>query len=162
MILRASPAIPLFSDPTRPSDLKIAFGADVAVDAFTTLGAFSRIGFSVKAVYVAGWVKTALLKPRSPNGGSGSFFGTSGVGIGQSTVTPLARVACTADVPLVAEVAGERATIGVALAQTPIDLLDRAEPFSRIAIRNRNILVTHDTGLLARASDLAPCATLPP
>lgn len=159
-LLRAGGTVAVFSDPSRPADVQLVLTENAFPQVFATSGAFSRIGLQMSQVYVAGWVRTTNL--------GDVWYGSQGRlgGFGRSGIVPrvfkaLRTVECPADLPLVAEAVGERATIGHVLAGTRIEIVDESLPFSRVWIVNRDIHPTMSATLFARASDLATCRTAP-
>jgi len=159
-LLSVGRKIEVFSDPTRPAEVKLMFAEDTFAQSFKTLGAYSSIGVAIGDLFVAGWVKTAHLK--EARGGPESGVGGGGFGMIGARIKPLMTVTCAADVPIAVEVDGERATVGYILAPTPIEIRDRGEPFTHIQVKNRNIHVDGNARLLARASDLLACRKLEP
>jgi hypothetical protein len=155
-VLRAG-STEVFGDPSRPADVKLVLPQRAFVQVFATSGAFSRIGVQHDQVYVAGWIRTSNLG-ETWSGGSGTLGGIGGVGIGQGRPHSLRKVACPADVPLVVDVSGERATVGHVMTGTPIDVTVDGDDFSRVRIENRNILP--ESAFLLRTSDLRGCHTL--
>jgi hypothetical protein len=153
--------IEVFHDPSRPADIKLVLTEKAFAQSFATSGAFSRIGLPHPEVYVAGWVRTASLGESWGSGGA-TLGGGGGVGIVSGRFPSSRRVACPADVPVIAEVAGERATVGHILAGTPIDVADRPGDFSRVQVGSRSVHTADSSSFLARASDLKGCRTLAP
>lgn len=159
-LLRAGGTVAVFNDPSRPADVQLVLTENVFPQVFATSGAFSRIGVALEGVYVAGWVRTTNLGDVW-YGGRGGLGGSGRSGIVPGAPKPLRTVECPADLPLVAEAEGERATIGHALAGTRIEIVDESQPLSRVWIVNRDIYPTLSATLSARASDLTTCRTVP-
>lgn len=157
-LLRGGSAVEVFSDPARPAEVKLVLPHDGHAQSFAVQGGYSRIGIRVGPAFVAGWVKSEHLQWMS--GGGGASSSTSGsVGIGEGKLTPLRQVECSADVPVIAEAGGEKATVGYIVAKTLIDVIDVRGELSRVYVKTRNIHSSPDAVLLARVSDLAACRT---
>lgn len=157
-VVRAGRVLEIFADPGHPADAKLILADDLLVQAFDSSGAFSRIGGSFGEVFIAGWVRSGQLKDTSGGGGQ------LGVGYGRTRVVSgvlrtLRRVACPADMPLVAEADGERATVGIVLSGTSIDVVDEAEPLSQIQTLEREIQPHVSSRFLVPTSDLRACRT---
>lgn len=148
--------IDVHSDPARPADARLFLSETTAANAFSRGGPFVRIGVLVDQIYVAGWVRSSVVL--SSDGGVGTFgVGYGTVGIGETVRKPLLKVVCPANVPVVAEVLGETATVGLVQAGAVIDVLERRGLFSRVLVLNRGLHVVDAAALLARTSDLAAC-----
>lgn len=151
--------IAISSDPARPAEVKL-FSSDLLVcDAFAQKDGFTRIAVDVDQVFVAGWVRSSLVQGSSGRGSTGGI-GFGYAGIADPARSPLAKVVCPDSVPLVAEVAGETATVGAALPGTTIEILERRGPFSRVFVTSRGVHMLGTAAFLARASDLETCSLL--
>ena len=151
--------IAISSDPARPAEVKLFSGELLVCDAFAQRGGFTRVAVDVDQVFIAGWVRSSLVQGSSGRGSTGGV-GFGSVGIVDMVRSPLAKVVCPESVPLVAEVAGESATVGAVLPGTTIEILERRGPFSRVFVTSRGVHVLGTAALLARASDLAACSLL--
>lgn len=150
----------VFSDPSRPADVRLVIDTNTFAYASATRGAFTRVGMFVQRSFVAGWVRSNnLLDAHGGTGGSGLGFGRRG--IVSTRLTPIRTVRCASDVPLVVEAAGETATVGIAERGQNIDVVEDAHPYSRVQVIERNIHMVRGVRLLARASDLSTCAPVP-
>lgn len=159
-MLRAG-TIEVFSDPARPADITLVLPERAYVASFASSGAFSRILLQRDQVFVAGWVRTSNLV-EDWSGGGGTMSGIGGVGIGSGHFRSTRKVICAADVPVVAEAAGERATVGHVLSGAPIDVADEPGGFARVRVANRFIHAADASSFLVRTADLKGCRTLGP
>jgi hypothetical protein len=149
----------VFSDPARPSEVQIALAPGTWVQSYASQGAFTRIGVYVGSTYVAGWVRTARLKPLQSQGSPGHASDSVSVsfGIGEGRRKPILQRICPVDVPLVAEAGGERRTVGYVRAQTLIDVIEVKGDFFRIAVKDRDVRPGIEGALLVRGADVEGC-----
>ena len=148
--------IQVHSDPTKPSEARLFLSGAAIAQGLDSLGGFTFITLGLGDSVVAGWVRTVNLSPI--NGGMGnsrSLFSLRGWGEGRRS--PLAKVVCPAMVPVAAEVSWESRTVGLVLAGTVVEILERRGVFSRVFVAAKGIHLLAETVLLARASDLSAC-----
>ncbi|TKD03554.1 hypothetical protein [Polyangium fumosum] len=130
MLLRGGNPINLAVEPAGPAVARLhPPSASTSVRVVETKGKATRIAWTLDEGTVFGWVaSSALEKPSNP-------YRTQGLrGIDRPpNEEPVASFLCSEDVPLVAEVAGERVTVGHVRKGTRVGMLDRAAPYTRIA-----------------------------
>lgn len=156
--LRLGRAIPLSATPGGPpaAELLPADDEDADVTVVGISGGRSRVLWWREDALIVGWVPSAELRPKPSAGGLlGEAFGVGGLGlrgIGEGE----ARV-CAADVPLLAQAGGERATVGAVRAGTAIEVLDRGAPYARVSVDTGGVWIAEGAALYARAAELARC-----
>jgi hypothetical protein len=128
------------------------------VDVFESRGGMSRVSFPISTFVVFGWVKTSDLKPGGPISGYGSGHGRKG--LREPAFVVKERLRCENEVPLVAEVDGERRTVGAIGKNTPIDVLERADDEARVRVWTKGIHAAEGASLLVRAFDISGCAAV--
>lgn len=120
-----------------------------------TAGGMSRISLYVDTLIVFGWVKSSHLKK------PGSITGYGSIGTRARLRDPerpiLERLRCSAEIPLIAEVNGERKLVGSIRENTVIEVLARTKTEARVWVKSLAIHPAEDAELRARASDLSEC-----
>lgn len=161
-LLRMGRAIPLAAAPGAAPAARLlpADDLDAEVRVIEVNGARSRVIWERNDVLVFGWVASADLRP-VPKNLTGQGYGTgSGSGFGRS-VHSIARVVCPADVPVIVEIEGERATVGRVRAGTVIDVMKRGGDHAPIVVQSGRISIPSGASLLAREDHLAACSPAP-
>ncbi len=115
----------------------------------------ARVSVTVDTLVLFGWVSTRDLVPAGSLAGYGTGSGRAGVRDPERSV--LERRVCDEDVPVVAEVAGARATVGTIRRGTSLEVLERAGDLERVWVKARWIHPARGASLLARARDLERC-----
>ncbi|UQA55774.1 hypothetical protein [Polyangium aurulentum] len=151
--------VELSSEPKGKPVARIAVKEARLVDVFESRGGMSRVSFAgADMLIVFGWVKTSDLKPAPILAGYGSGGGRRGPR--EPAVVVKERLRCEKDVPLVAEVEGERRTVGAIGKSTPIDVLERADDAARVRVWTKAIHAAEGASFLVRAFDLSGCTPL--
>jgi len=151
--------VELMSEPKGKPVARIAVKNAMHVDVFESRGGMSRVSFAgAGTLIVFGWVKTSDLKPAGIFAGYGSGGGRRGPR--EPAFDVKERLRCDKEVPLVAEVDGERRTVGAIGKSTPIDVLERADDEARVRVWTKAIHVAEGASFLVRAFDLSGCAPL--
>ncbi|APR88093.1 hypothetical protein A7982_13442 [Minicystis rosea] len=126
-LLTAGKAVPISRTPEGAPIARLRVTtADAGIVVIETRGRRSLVRREASQGVVFGWVAASDVKPL-PKDGVGEALGGGGfglVGVGDSSARPR-TVRCDRIVPLVAEVAGERRTIGSVAAGAVISLLER-------------------------------------
>jgi hypothetical protein len=157
-LLRVGRPIPLSVAPGGPAVAKLhaADDEDAEVSVVGVEGGRSRVLWWRDEALIFGWIPTADLRRGTPANQLGEMFGMGGLGLrGEGEGDPLT---CAADVPLVAEAGGERATVGLVRAGTAIEILERGGPYARVAVDLGATALAEGASLKVRAADLAGCA----
>jgi hypothetical protein len=154
-IIRGGRAIEVFSDPSRPAEIKLLVPQEMFAQVYARQGLFSRIGVHRAEVFIAGWVRSANLR-ETKGSGLGHLLGSRSSGVGSYRRKALRRLVCSSDVPVIAEAGEEKMTVGYIMSGTAFDVLGENGPFSGVQVKDRNIHTT----LLSRASDLKACKKL--
>jgi hypothetical protein len=115
----------------------------------------ARVLVAVDTLVLFGWVSTRDLVPAGDIAGYGTGSGHLGVPDPKRSV--LERRVCAADVPVVAEIAEARATVGTIRKGTVIEVLERGGDLPRVWVKTRWIHPAGGATLRARASDLGRC-----
>lgn len=154
--LRVNTKIPLSKDPKGAplANLLAASDQDADVTIIDVVGSVTRIAWERDEAIVFGWVSSADVSPRT--GAHGWGYGSGSGGFARS-VHAVARVKCGADLPVVVDVSGERATAGLIKAGTAIDVLDQGGEHATVHVRSPRIQVLTGAALLARADRLRDC-----
>ncbi|MDI1480849.1 hypothetical protein [Polyangium sp. y55x31] len=131
MLLREGDPIDLAVEPAGTAVARLRpSSSSSSVRVLETKGKSTRIAWSLDGGTVFGWVASSSLeKPpegRRP-GAEGRMRATPPE---EKTVESLV---CSQDVPLVADVAGERITVGHVRAGTVLGVMERAAPYARVA-----------------------------
>ena len=129
-VLRGGDPIDLAVEPAGPAVARLhPASASTDVRVVETKGKATRIAWSLDEGTVFGWVVSSALE-EPPKGHR--VQGLRGIDRPPDEV-PVASFLCSEDVPLVAEVAGERVTVGHVRKGTRAGMLDRAAPYAHIA-----------------------------
>lgn len=158
-LLRLGRPIPLSVEPGGPpvASLRPEDDDDADVMIVGTAGPRSRVLWWREDALIFGWVPTADLRRKpTPGGELGQGFGFGGLGMLGTGRDP-EEVTCPAELPLVAEVGGKRATVGAARAGSVIEIVARGEPYARVMPELGSVMLAEEAALLARAADLARC-----
>ncbi|MRG96156.1 hypothetical protein [Polyangium spumosum] len=137
---------------------RIAVKEATHVTVFESRGGMSRVSLPVGTLVVFGWVKTSDLKPAGSLSGYGTGSGRRGLRPPEVVVKE--RLRCEHDVPLVAEVEGERRTVGAIGKTTPIEVLERVGDEARVRVWTKAIHAAAGALFLVRAFDLHGCAAV--
>ena len=130
------------------------------VQGYETSGSQRLIQLDLQETMVFGWVSSARLT--EANGGSGT---SSSIGIGRSRrkgPKPAARVICAADLPLIAELKKESATIGVISAGSTIDVIEWGIDRSPVGVDGSAVHPESGVRFLTRTAELEACTPAPP
>lgn len=154
--LRVNKAIQLSKEPkSAPIANLLAENDDQAeVTILDAVGSVTRIAWERDEAIVFGWVSSADVSPRKSAGGWG--YGTGRGSFGRS-VHPVEQVKCGADVKVVVDVSGERATAGLIKAGTLIDVLAQGGDHASVLVRSSRIQLLPGAALLVRAERLRDC-----
>ena len=148
--------IDVFSDLSRPPDVRIADNHDMSVWSFGRRGAFTRVGIWMEPLLVAGWIKTHHLTPtnRGRHTNTWPYAPPSFFDVGFESIR---TVACSSDIALIAEAENERATVGRILAQTPVEILEERGPWLHVVVESPDIHAADTAAFLVRASEMKGC-----
>jgi hypothetical protein len=160
--------VTLFAVPGKQPVAELTVTADgPQVDVIERRGAQAHVMVPVQSlnplddVILVGWIPASLLRPRES--GFGGSWGSGGVPAipAQPRRRDARTVACAREVPLVAELGGERRLVGMLAAEVPIEFVPdgRSEPEDLVDVLARTAGVTLALGarLLAKRSELAGC-----
>ncbi|EYF05370.1 Hypothetical protein CAP_3287 [Chondromyces apiculatus DSM 436] len=156
--LRLGREIPLSVEPGGPvvAALRARNDEDAAVTVVGTRGARVRVLWWREEALVVGWVPGVELRWSAPF--SSVIGDASGTGLlGLLGTAGGERRVCEVDVPLVAQVGEQRATVGVVRAGTRIEVLGRRAGYTRVAVAAGGVWIQEGAQILARTSDLARC-----
>jgi hypothetical protein len=155
--LHAGKTVALSVEPGGAAAAKLTPVADVDVQVLEARGAATRIAYQSRA-WVFGWVSTSDLGAAPAEEPGGRRKGEEGV-MGKPAVppSPLRSVACATDVPLVAEVAGVRATIGRVRATALVQLLGSDAGFAQVRVPSGPIVAASGARWLIAEKDLEGC-----
>jgi hypothetical protein len=134
---------------------------DAEVTIIDAAPAQSRVRWERHRAVVFGWVPSSEVRVPKPGPAIGHGYGTGTGGSFGRSVHPVARVVCPADVTVVAEAEGERATVGSVLQGTTINVMDRGAEEVEVVIRSSGIQIPSPVRLLARADQLKGCPPAP-
>ncbi len=148
--------VELASEPKGKPVARVTVKEATLVRVFESRGGMSRVSFPGGMLVLFGWVKTSDLKPAGPLSGYGSGHGRKG--LKEPAFAVQERLRCASDVPLVAEVEGERRTVGAIGKNKPIEVLERAPDEARVRVWTKGIHAAEGASLLVRAVDVAGCA----
>ncbi|MDI1484479.1 hypothetical protein [Polyangium sp. y55x31] len=150
--------VPISLEPKGKPVARLALSTATHVSVFESRGDMSRISLPVDTLYVFGWVKTSDLKPSRSLTGYGS--GGGGGGMRHPPFVVKERLRCEHDVPLVAELEGERRTVGSIGKNTTLEILDRAEDEARVRVWTKVIHMVESASFLVRTVDISGCSRI--
>jgi hypothetical protein len=158
MLVRAGKVVPLSRTPEAPPVARLRFtGDDASVTLVEKRGRHALVRREEPTAILFGWVATADLHV-PPADSIGDAYGIGDLGL-TGTGAPLATrvVHCDRDIPLVAEMAGERRTIGTVAAGTALSLLDRKGDIIAVVLPDKLAATEPEAHLGVLASHVAGC-----
>ncbi|MDQ3299522.1 MAG: hypothetical protein M3619_23330, partial [Myxococcota bacterium] len=167
-MLRGKQSIPLSLTPTGKPVARLTYKDETPlVDIVERRGAMARIVVLVHSlnpldnVTLVGWVPAAAVGPH--DSGFGGSWGTGGQpATRKRRKDPTApRVTCTHEVPLVADVAGDRALVGAILPKVVIEVGARRGELVEVRTMTYELELADHAVLLTRPAELADCTTAP-
>lgn len=147
--------VALATEPKGKPVARIAVAEATHVQVFESRGGMSRVSLPVSTLVVFGWVKTSDLKPAGSLSGYGSGHGSKGLRPPAFDVKE--RLRCVHDVPLVAEVDGERRTVGAIRKDTTFEVGEREGEEARVRAWTKAIHAAEGARFLVRAVDIIDC-----
>lgn len=158
MLVRAGKVVPLSRTPEGPPVARLRLtGDDLSVTLVLTRGRRALVRREQQSALVFGWVSAADLHA-PPADQIGEAYGIGDLGmVGKATPASVRTVRCDRDVPLVAEVAGERRTVGSVAAGTALVLLDRTGDLISVKLPDKLADVEADARLGVLASHVSVC-----
>ncbi|MDC0742782.1 hypothetical protein [Polyangium mundeleinium] len=130
LLLRGGNPIDLAVEPAGPAVARLhPASLSTSVRVVETKGKATRIAWSLDEGTVFGWVASSALEEPPKHHRAQGLQGIDR----PPNEEPVASFLCSEDVPLVAEVAGERVTVGHVRKGTRVGMMDRAAPYARIA-----------------------------
>ncbi|AKT41487.1 hypothetical protein [Chondromyces crocatus] len=157
-LLSVGKAVPLSLDPGGPAvaELRAEDDDDAKVTVVGSAGAHERVLWWRDEALIMGWIPAAKLRQAPP--ASGALGTLSAYGSVLSATRERGEVmTCPRDVPLIAEVMGERATVGTARAGFRLELLARSGGYADVLLVEGGVWLSEGARLLARTSDLIRC-----
>jgi hypothetical protein len=154
-LLPGKKPVALALEPGKKPVARIRVTEATLVDVHESRKGQARVSLPLNTLIVFGWVKASDLQKAGDMAGYGTGSGRLGVRDPQWTVEE--RLRCDADVPLMAEVDGVRATVGVIRKDKEIEVLGRAGDEARVWVRTKAIHAADGAVLRVRAADLAAC-----
>ncbi|MDC3962786.1 hypothetical protein [Polyangium jinanense] len=131
MLLREGDPIDLAVEPAGTAVARLRpSSSSSSVRVLDTKGKSTRIAWSLDGGTVFGWISSSALE-KPPEGRRPGAEGRMRALPPEEK--PVESLVCSQDVPLVAEVAGERVAVGHVRAGTVLGVMERAAPFARIA-----------------------------
>lgn len=121
-------------------------------------GDYAHVAIELEDAYLVGYVPTRWLSDHNGDRGSG-LLGSRGRTRGRTGV--LESRVCDRAVPLVAELGGERFTVGAAQPGAQIDLANEDAPFASVWVADDGVVVAEGVRLLARRAELDACPLAP-
>ncbi len=167
-MLRGKQSIPLSLAPAGKPVAQLTYKTDTRlVDVIERRGAMARVVVLVNSlnprdnVTLVGWVPAAALGPHDR--GFGGSWGTGGQpATRKRRRDPTApRVTCTHEVPLVADVAGDRALVGAILPKVVIEVGATRGELVEVRTMTHELELADHAVLLTRPAELADCTTAP-
>jgi hypothetical protein len=150
------------STPDAPSSATIIVGDkdDRLVSVSETRGDRSNIVLYADQALITGWVPRSALTATNEMAARDYFPSSTMFGVGQHP-SPI-RVACSSEIPLIAEVSGDRRAVGTIRAGTPIGIDERGKDFSVASFTGPSAVLGPAPGarLLVRTGDLGGCKML--
>lgn len=162
-VLRVDAILPLSVYPGAPpvASLDAASGQDVEITVMETVGSNARIAWDRGDALIFGWIPASGLRVPTP---PPALFGRgtgSGSGFGRS-IHPISTVVCKDDVPLIAEVGGERFTVGRILAGATINRMDAGLEETEVVVASGVISFPPAVKMRVRTERLLGCPAKAP
>ncbi len=132
------------------------------VDVFEKGPARTRIGWSLEAGYVSGWVPKSAVKPSKTADGFGDAYGTGGGHLPQKLKPPRESRTCAGEISLGASFNGESAIVGRVKAGAIMDLYKEDGEHVTVHVRAAVIRTSKGARLFVAKSDIERCAIAAP
>jgi hypothetical protein len=158
MLLRAGKLVPLSRTPEGPPVARLRVtGGDASVTLVEKRGRHALVRREEPLAIVFGWVPSAALRT-PPADSIGELYGIGDIGLtGKGAPIAPRVVRCDREVPLVAEIAGERRTVGSAAAGTALPLLGRKGDIVAVILPEKLAVTEAEAHLGVLASHVADC-----
>jgi hypothetical protein len=160
--------IPLSIEAGKPPVVELQYESPQQVDVLETKAKLVRVAIHHNALNPAyhvtlfGWIPATALVEHS--GGFGGSWATGGDRSGRNRppVRNAKRVTCEGETPLVAELAGERRTVGMVMPNIVIEVPSGTEDFAEVRLGKANTELATGARWLVKRAALANCSEVNP